>query len=87
MPTPREAAQKHNQLAGEPKGYCGTCGVPSEHCDCGKYKEHGANATNAGSEHADDPFMGKNMSEKKAGEEKGDEGKASSGGNPFGKKE
>ncbi len=52
---------KHNRPAGEPSGYCGVCGVPNEHCDCRQYKEHGVNATNAGSEHTDDASVGKNM--------------------------
>ena len=90
---------KHNRPAGEPSGYCGVCGVPNEHCDCRQYKEHGVNATNAGTEDANDPFMGKNMGgEKKAegGEKKAENGEKKAengdkkpfpGGKPFGKKE
>jgi len=95
MPTPRQAAEKHNKPAGE-KPYCGTCGLPSAMCDCSSYKEWGAKSTEAGSADADDKLPASGLGAKEGGPKEGgapakDEGaggaekKPFPGAKPFGK--
>lgn len=47
---PRKIAEQNlgKELSGEPKGYCGTCGLPDSSCDCGSYKEWGGSSQGGG---------------------------------------